>query len=174
MNNSIQYSRRFVLAVIKKKLELILTSIPQYNYDLKLKPVSMQQYICICILKKKKLSPPFNLITSFSMKDRLEKIVLLPFTAGCISESSIPIVQIQHTSRYKQGTNSALSLSLSPYEVSTSANFAADVKENMKRKRRMKTRAIWSMKKAYQVKIGRLPSQDSRSCSRTCLSYLVS
>ncbi|KAL1532862.1 CRIB domain-containing protein ric4-like [Salvia divinorum] len=34
------------------------------------------------------------------MKDRLERFVLLPFAAGCISESSIPVV-MQHSKRSK-------------------------------------------------------------------------
>ncbi|KAH6757865.1 hypothetical protein C2S52_023248 [Perilla frutescens var. hirtella] len=36
------------------------------------------------------------------MKDRLERFVFLPFTAGCISESSIPVV-VQNTKRSKKG-----------------------------------------------------------------------
>ncbi|KAL7148800.1 hypothetical protein ABFS83_06G203800 [Erythranthe nasuta] len=39
------------------------------------------------------------------MRDRLERFVLLPFNAGCISESSIPVV-IQHTKRSKFYTDS--------------------------------------------------------------------
>ncbi|KAL6586801.1 CRIB domain-containing protein ric4-like [Orobanche minor] len=34
------------------------------------------------------------------MRDLMERFILLPFTAGCISESSIPVV-MQHTKRSK-------------------------------------------------------------------------
>ncbi|GFQ00405.1 crib domain-containing protein ric4 [Phtheirospermum japonicum] len=39
------------------------------------------------------------------MRDIMERFVFLPFTAGCISESSIPIV-MHHTKRSKLGMNS--------------------------------------------------------------------
>ncbi|KAL9165947.1 hypothetical protein ABFS82_06G203500 [Erythranthe guttata] len=48
---------------------------------------------------------PSQVITCFNMRDRLERFVLLPFNAGCISESSIPVV-IQHTKRPKFYTDS--------------------------------------------------------------------
>ncbi|XP_057801781.1 CRIB domain-containing protein RIC4-like [Salvia miltiorrhiza] len=55
----------------------------------------MQQHIY-----SNNLSPPFILVARFNMKDRLERFVLLPFAAGCISESSIPVV-MQHAKRSK-------------------------------------------------------------------------
>ncbi|KAI3459146.1 hypothetical protein Pfo_015809 [Paulownia fortunei] len=39
------------------------------------------------------------------MRDLMERFVLLPFTAGCISESSIPVV-MQHTKTSKLDANS--------------------------------------------------------------------
>ncbi|KAK4433036.1 CRIB domain-containing protein RIC4 [Sesamum alatum] len=38
------------------------------------------------------------------MRDRMQRFVLLPFTAGCISESSIPVV-MQHPKRSKPNAN---------------------------------------------------------------------
>lgn len=53
------------------------------------------------------------------MRQRMERLVILPFSAGCISEASVA-VGLPHPRRSKPDTNSpptAISLSLSQYDI---------------------------------------------------------